>query len=406
MTSRFPDAFRCGVAADTVRLPTGAPIAGYGGRGRRVLPCRIERRRPFVRFFRPSAGQRDPIRVKAMVVIEGDRRLLFLSLDVVAVPPDLHDEILRTVEPLGFPRDGVMVSATHTHSGPGGLTRARTWQLVVMDAFSRLVHDAIVTAVIGAVRGAVGRAEPASLSTVSFAADGLQRSRRHDRWFFDPTVNLLLARSTINTRWIGAMANMAIHGTALQDNNLLLSADVPGAIERSLERQLGAPVLFVNGAVGDVSPIMAGTEGINYIAHAFGQQCAAAIPRARRVTPRWSVFRRRLRLPAPHLLSRMPIGGLVPREVELNLIRLGDLAMLTWPGEPTTTLGLAAKGVAGDAGTGQPWILGLTNGYAGYFVAPDEHRAGGYEAAKSFYGATAGITLVEAYRALLSGSDS
>jgi hypothetical protein len=339
-----------------------------------------------------------------MVLMDGDRRLLFLSLDVVAVPPDMHDAIVRAVEPMGFSRETVIVSATHTHSGPGGVTRAWTWQLVVMDTFNRAVHDAVLRGVLDAVGRAAGNAQPALLTTVSFSADGLQRSRRHDRWFFDPTVNLLLARSITSGRWLGAMVNMAIHGTAWQDDNLRLSADVPGGIERSLEQQLEAPVLFVNGAVGDVSPIIAGADGVAHIARAFGEQCASALPRARRVTPQWSVARRRVRLPAPHFMRHIPIGLLAPREVELNVIRLGGLALLTWPGEPTTTLGLAAKGVAGDAGAGQAWILGLTNGYAGYFVAPDEYRSGGYEAAKSLYGATAGITLVDEYRSMLSGT--
>src|SRR5262249_45090518 len=48
--------------------------------------------------------------------------------------------------------------------------------------------------------------------------------------------------------------NYAIHGTTLGPRNLRLSGDVMGEASRRLEAALGAPALFVNGAVGDVSP--------------------------------------------------------------------------------------------------------------------------------------------------------
>ncbi len=402
MTSRLTDSFRCGIAAEVLQLPGDCPIAGYGGLPRRVIPFRLQLRRPVLNFFRTAEGILDPIRAKAMALIDGDRRLLFISLDVVAVPPDLHDAIVRAVAPLGFSRDTVVISATHTHSGPGGVTHSWLWTLVVMDAFRRQAHDAVVSGALAAARRALAEAEPASLSTVTFSANGLQRSRQHDRWFFDPSVNVLLARSTATNRWFGAMVNMAIHGTALQGDNLRFSADVPGAIERSLERELKAPALFVNGAVGDVSPLLAGTDGLTHVEQAIGEQFRAALPWAHGVTPQWSLRRQRVLLPRPRVAHHVPAGMVLPREIDIAVIRLGDTVMLTWPGEPTTTLGLAAKGVATDAGFGRAWILGLTNGYFGYFVAPDEYRSGGYGPAKSLFGPTAGIDVVNAFRLLMA----
>src|SRR5262249_9074124 len=46
-----------------------------------------------------------------------------------------------------------------------------------------------------------------------------------------------------------------IHPTMMGPSNLLLSADLPGAIERSFYDQSGVPAVFFNGAEGDVSPM-------------------------------------------------------------------------------------------------------------------------------------------------------
>jgi hypothetical protein len=48
--------------------------------------------------------------------------------------------------------------------------------------------------------------------------------------------------------------NYAIHGTTLGRGNLLVSGDLMAEASARIERRLGVPALFVNGAVGDVSP--------------------------------------------------------------------------------------------------------------------------------------------------------
>jgi hypothetical protein len=54
---------------------------------------------------------------------------------------------------------------------------------------------------------------------------------------------------------IGLIANYAIHGTALGGGNRLISGDVPGLAAQYVERSTGVPLLFVNGAEGNVAPL-------------------------------------------------------------------------------------------------------------------------------------------------------
>jgi neutral ceramidase len=385
-----------GFAAVDVTPQVGVPLGGYSSASRRALPFNVVRGQFRATFFKPSTGVLDPIRAKAFVLERDGRKLLFLSLDVAAVTTEFHRTIVDALGPLGFEAAGIFISATHTHSGPGAISRDFIWQLLAMDIYQPAIRRRFVAGVVEAVRAAAAAMQPAALQAFSFAAQDLQRNREHREVFYDPTANVVLATSVATGRWLGAMVNLAIHGTAMQADNLRFSADVPGGIERALQDRLGAPVLFVNGAVGDVSPRLPGVAGIEFIGRSFAEQAMAALPAARTIDADWSVQTRIVRLATPRALLR----PLLPREVSISLIRLGDMVLFAWPGEPTTILGVALKEAAREAAA-QAWVLGLTNGYGGYFVAKDEYRARGYDQYAAFYGPDAGTVLIEEFRSLL-----
>jgi hypothetical protein len=54
---------------------------------------------------------------------------------------------------------------------------------------------------------------------------------------------------------IALIANYAMHGTALGPRNTLISGDAPGTVSAYVEEKFHAPVLFVNGAAGNMAPI-------------------------------------------------------------------------------------------------------------------------------------------------------
>jgi hypothetical protein len=62
---------------------------------------------------------------------------------------------------------------------------------------------------------------------------------------------------------IGLIANYAIHGTCLHGGNKQISGDVPGWVATYVEDRAGAPMLFVNGAEGNVAPLPTVGNDIN-----------------------------------------------------------------------------------------------------------------------------------------------
>src|SRR5882757_5269606 len=71
---------RVGAAAVDIALPPGVPLAGYGSAARRTFP--YIHRYEYAKFFKPSTDTHDPVRAKAMVLVNGEQKLLFISVDI------------------------------------------------------------------------------------------------------------------------------------------------------------------------------------------------------------------------------------------------------------------------------------------------------------------------------------
>src|SRR5258708_4308643 len=68
---------------------------------------------------RYSAGTRDPLECAALYLRNGKGQALFVANDVICFPRALVKEVRARIEAeAGVPAHAVMITATHTHSGP------------------------------------------------------------------------------------------------------------------------------------------------------------------------------------------------------------------------------------------------------------------------------------------------
>jgi neutral ceramidase len=59
---------------------------------------------------------------------------------------------------------------------------------------------------------------------------------------------------------IAFVMNCAMHGTVLSGKNTLIGGDGSGTVSAYLDQKTGVPVLYVNGAAGDMAPIYSGYD--------------------------------------------------------------------------------------------------------------------------------------------------
>lgn len=401
---------KAGAASVEVTLPPDTPLGGYGGFPRRAWLPDVLGRHPHAFWFRPSTGIHDPVRVRGLVLESATTRVLWLAVDLVGTDPSLMDELRERLRRHGTIYSAVIVSASHTHSGPGAYANSALFGFLAMDRQSPAVRGPILDGLERAAREAESRKAPATIGTGRTEVTGIAQSRLHAP--LDPELGVVKVAST-DGRPLALVWNYAIHGTALGRENSLLSGDLMADAGARIERELGVPALFVNGAVGDVSPQYRGWPGVN----TAGRALSAAALRAWRQTatdakPQLEVATGRIELGSPALALGNCLGGRVPAGVALGLRRalpssaevialsIGTSGWVTIPGELQTKLGLEIKAAARPLFR-HVFVAGVSNDYLGYFLAPADYGRPSYIACGSLYGERGGELMRDAAIAAL-----
>jgi hypothetical protein len=398
-----------GAAAVDVSLPPGVPLGGYGGLPRRAWLPDVFGGHPYAFWFRPSAGVHDPFRVRSLVLESGRVRLLWLAVDLVGIDPTLLTELRARLARQGLGDVAVIVAASHTHSGPGAYGDSALFGFIAIDRRSTAVRDRILDGLERAAREAVERKGPASVAWGRTEVADISDSRVHEG--LDPELGVLKVTRP-DGRPVAIVWNYAIHGTALGRDNLLLSGDLMGEASARLEREMGVPALFVNGAVGDVSPRPRGWPGVKAAGDALAAGAARAWAGAGEGSRELEVVLARVTLPAPTIALRNCVGGWAPGGMTLGLsaalpssaeivaVSVGRTGWVTIPGELDTRLGATVK-AAGRGRFDHVFVAGVSNDYLGYFLTPEHYRRPSYIACGSLYGERGGEIVRDAAVAAL-----
>lgn len=418
-----------GVVGYDLKPAIGIPLAGYGDTLRRLKPIDIKNKYPHSFFFKPSEGVHTPIRSKVMLLKKGDRKLAFISIDSIGIEFRFVDAVAKRVAHLGIRHEDLIISGTHTHSGPGTLARRLPLELVAVDLFIRKNFDAVVEGTVKSIEMADKSAVPADLFNTSFVSSGLQHQKfqRGNDWF-NPEAQFLVARTKATKEWLGGLVNFAVHGGGMPIELMLFSSDFPGQIEINMEKllkQLNGPqskqevaMVFMNGAEGDVATPGRGVQLIEDLGVEFARQATPAFSAARLkpVAPEFSVQQKKVWLGIPAsplkycvegIFKKSPIPlrvSLIPfmaQRAKISLVKVGEIVMMSWPGEPSTTLGYELQGVAKSRGYKNAWVLGLTNDYMAYFTTKKEYHQGAYDSCSSLFNFRGAERIIKHYKSLL-----
>ncbi len=370
-----------GAARVSLDVPSGVPLAGYGARR-----------------GQPSLGTHDLLYARACALSDGSDTVVIISVDLVAVTDDLFEavwrKIARQLPQIG--REDVLLCATHTHSGVGGIGH-RWLERVASGHLDRQLFERVAERITEAVVQAVGGMAPSELAYGETELPGLSVNRMEADGLVDARLRAVRVSRAADGALIALCVRWSAHATLLGAGNQLLSGDWPGALAQRVEAaHPGAVVPVLIGAVGDQRPVRAPGveepfERVAWYAErlfeavgrvAWSEPVATADVRAAQV---------RLDLPAPRL--RMTglrwlgsLGrGLVRRETSVSVVRVGDWTLVGVPGEPTAEVGQSLETAAQD-GKGVTWPVSLVNGYIGYVVSERQYRLDAYEARMSSYG--------------------
>jgi hypothetical protein len=409
--------------------PVGIPLAGYGDKRRRLSPIDWRFKIPHSTFFKPSEGVHDPIHAKVMVLENRDAlgrlkpngRVIFVSMDVIGVTWRFVRKLARKLKPYGIKRKELIVTGTHTHSGPGTLTKNLPLSFVAVDLYKRKNFNLILNRTVESIVEALNNIEPIELYTTNFYAKDIQvnKFRHKGEGWFDNEAKLLIAINQEN-KVLGGLFNFAMHGNAMPIDYLHYSGDMPTALASGYEDALmeyfkqdqRPTLLFMNGAEGDVAHKGGRKISIlNEFRDELKKQALTHLKtsKLKAVTPKINNIQYKMHVNWPTFplktcakrdgyygkwmdflfLSKsgeIPIKFLFPRSAFLSGITIGDISMFTWPGEASASVGFMLKEQAKQHSHFNSWFLGLTNGYMAYFNTKEEYYIPSYDSCSNMYG--------------------
>jgi neutral ceramidase len=360
---------------------------------------------------RQSDGVNDRIYHRVAALDDGTTRLFIISSDVAEFSPAYFDKVAQQIQrELGIPPESIWWTATHTHSapelGPPGMSGIflpdRYKQASSGEsnpAYSRFAEAKLIEA----LQEARGKLAPARLglglgfSTANInrrahTADGKIRLGMNPDGPTDRQIGLIRLESE-DGKLIALIANYAIHGTVLGSRSFKISGDAPGVVAEYVEQRLGAPALFINGAMGDIAPIYstqadARSGHLDEFRLLLGNRILEANKRigetvsnvSLRTAERWieTPLRRDLVWPAEmQKYARATPGGATQIRIPVRFLQINQEAVL-W-GAPLELFCEIAMDVRQHSRFPFTFHVGLLNGTLDYLPTAQAIREQGYE---------------------------
>ena len=236
---------------------------------------------PLWGFGRPdqiAEGVHIRLRSRAFIAAQAqkpDQRLVFVSADIGSID---HHMTLEVVERLQlrfgstYTLENVIISATHTHAGPSGYWQSRTE--TGLDGGHYPAHfEAIVSGITASIVKAHEDLQPGQIfiNTGRVTDAGVNRSeiayrenpqRERDRYSENTNTAMTLLKFVGNDGPLGMINWYALHPTAMNYYNRLISGDHKGYASLQMEQREGARyasaedfvAAFAQSDPGDVTP--------------------------------------------------------------------------------------------------------------------------------------------------------
>jgi hypothetical protein len=326
----------------------------------------------------------------------------------------------------GLDFDHTMMIASHTHAGLEGysMDQRNIAGNPHIGIFKQDILDFVAKRIASALQQAEQNLEVVQAGSAVTSLPGMNRNRRHDEAPTDEDMTVVRFDRADGTHK-AVFVNYTAHGTIMTSDIMHVSGGWPGVMQRTVEDLMGGGVscLYSNGAEGDVAP--AGyTGGSRWeMAEQYGRRvgiAAAKLAESIRTRP-VTHFSARVhwmenlpeRVPAPDFMKiageeyqvteamlKMFLNVLLEDTAPLYGLRINDFAMVTFPGEPITAIGMPVKDALRKGGIHYPAVAALTNDFIGYILTKEEYALSGYEVTASFYGDGLGELVVEAGKSL------
>jgi neutral ceramidase len=233
-----------------------------------------------------TAGIHQRLRSRAFVIASpcNGKRVVFVSADAGQVFQGVKQQVVERLKATYgslYSDENVVLSATHTHSGPGGFSHYALYNLTIL-GYDKQNFEAIVDGIYQSIVRAHGNLAAGSIRIASGDLLDTSINRSPEAYLRNPTTEraqfgydtdkkmTLLRLQSSTGQEVGLINWFAVHGTSMGNTNLLISGDNKGFASYLFEKAKGTNytasktfvAAFAQSNEGDVTPnIYGGTNG-------------------------------------------------------------------------------------------------------------------------------------------------
>jgi hypothetical protein len=348
-------------------------------------------------LWEPFEDVRLPLHARAVVVRSANRRVAFVSLDLLGLSGEAVDGMTGFKQAVVAAArrvvgvDDLVLASTHTHSGPETIALTDLcYTQPFRDWIPRLARG------IGqAIQQAASSLRPCRLALASQSMPELVLNRRIETTRGIASVRRQLPPDEVigpegpvddglrvavlldrDDRPVSVLVNFTAH-PVVEMCIKRVSPDYPGELSMEIERRHpGCVALFLQGACGNINPPHV-SVGADY-ARKYGHRLANSVDQSiagfsqdqgHELDLRWKTIELPARNLAGHLESR-------PLATRIAAARIGDAAFVFLPGEPFVEIALAIREASPSPFTA---VVGYAEDYIGYIPTDRAFANGGYE---------------------------
>ena len=375
-----------GAAKGNITPPLGTPLCGK-----------------LDRLGRGAVRVHDPVWVRCLYLSDGDTSLFLLSADLCAITPELRERVLERA-PRNVPPEHIILTATHTFNGPGGLSRPLALR-ALSGRFIPELLETTATRFAEAMQAAYDARTRAAIGYATAKQDDLSVNRSEEGGPTDPQLGVIRVEDSDGNP-IAILTNFAAQPDLVGDDEWLsISADYPGYYCNELESLAGGGcvALFLNGAAGNqafANPEgKAGWDRVESAGRLLAERAAEMAGAITCGSPSLHVGYAEPALPAT------VAHALVPSQTILQSLEVDNLLLTFYPGEPAAELALSLREYALARGYETQFTVAPANGYQFHFVPRACYDKPYFESALTFYGPGIGPWFENQFGALMTRGD-
>ena len=379
---------------------------------------------------RQSTGVHDRIFHRIVAMDDGDSKFLLVSTDLCLFSPTVYEDAAKRIEKeTGIPAMRFWWTVTHTHSAPE-IGPPGVYKVLLKGRSEHPVDEEytewIVSALVQGAKDAIARLEPArvAIGTGMAMANINRRARDVDGKIslglnpdgpVDRQIGLIRMEKADGTPLV-LIANYAMHGTVLSGKFLQISGDAQGIVAGYVEQKTGAPMLYINGAAGNIAPVYSvyDTPASGHLMQ-FNVLLGDRILAANRaiggatgevklwVGEKWVDTPRKKGLDWTEDLpsyTRTSASGRPLVRLPVRFLKINDTVIWSAPVEMFCEISISVRGQSPFPNT---FYFGYTNGWIGYLPTREGFAEGGYEPATSVFSDQVERDVTEAVVSYLQG---